>query len=267
MSKFSSNRARDFYAQTYDAAVSDWKGEIDFYHSFAVDAALEGKSILEIACGTGRIAVRLAKDGVRVVGLDYSPPMLDVAREKSRGMTNMEWIEEDMRSFELGESFGLIIIPGHAFQNLVEADDQVACLRCIERHLDVDGTLVVHLDHQSLSWLGDLVREKGGVFEEAEEFIHPGSGRPIHTSRAWSYEPSTQTAIAQTVWEEINEEGNITDRWESGPIRLHCVFRFEMEHLLALTGFIVEEIYGNFLREQLTDNSREMIWVATKSKS
>lgn len=265
MSKFSSKRAQEFYAQTYDAAVSDWQGEIDFYRSFAADAASKGKSVLEIACGTGRVAIRLAKDGVRVVGLDYSPPMLDVAREKSRGMTNIEWAEEDMRSFDLGETFELIIIPGHAFQNLVEAEDQVACLRSIERHLDPDGTLVVHLDHQSVGWLGDLVREKGGIFETVEEYIHPETGRPIHTSRAWSYEPSTQTAIAQTVWEEIDEEGKITDRWESGPIRLHCVFRFEMEHLLALTGFIVKAIYGNFLREQLSDKSKEMIWVATKS--
>lgn len=267
MSKFSSERAREFYAHTYDAAISDWQGEIDFYRAFAAEATLKGRSVLEIACGTGRVAIRLAEDGVRVVGLDNSPPMLDVAREKSRGMTNMEWVEEDMRSFDLGESFGLIIIPGHAFQNLVEAKDQVACLRSIERHLDTDGTLVIHLDHQNLSWLGDLVREKGGVFEEAEKYTHPETGRPIHTSRAWSYEPSTQTAIAQYVWEEVDEEGKVIDRWESGPIRLHCVFRFEMEHLLALTGFEVESIFGNFQREELTDKSDGMIWVVKKLRS
>jgi hypothetical protein len=192
---------------------------------------------------------------------------LEIARERSQGMTNMEWVEEDMRSFDLGESFGLILIPGHAFQNLVEAEDQVLCLRCIERHLDPDGTLIVHLDHQSMEWLGDLVRDKGGVFEEAERYLHPGTGRPIHTSRAWSYEPSSQTAIAQTVWEEVDEQGKVIDRWESGPIKLHCVFRFEMEHLLALTGFQVEALYGSFLKERLSDKSDGMIWVAKKAKN
>jgi SAM-dependent methyltransferase len=264
MSKFSSKRAREFYAQTYDVSVSDWQGEIDFYCTFVMDTTSKNKSVLEIACGTGRVAIRLAQDGGRVVGLDISPPMLDVAREKSRGMTNIEWVEGDMRSFDLGESFGLIIIPGHAFQNLVEAVDQVACLLAIERHLAEDGVLIVHLDHQNMSWLGELIRDKGGVFEQAEIFTNPDTGRPIHTSRAWSYEPATQTAIAQTVWDELDDDGSVVERWESGPIRLHCVFRFEMEHLLALTGFEVEALYGDFFREQLSDQSSQMIWVAKK---
>lgn len=265
MNKSASTRSRDFYAQTYDVAVSDWQGEIEFYRSFAKESAAKGKSVLEIACGTGRVAIRLTTDGARVVGLDFSPPMLEVAREKSRGMTNIEWVEEDMRTFDLGETFGLIIVPGHAFQNLVEAEDQVACLQSIERHLDTDGTLIIHLDHQNLGWLGDLVTGKNGIFEEAEQFNHPETGRAIRTQRAWTYEPSTQSAIAQTVWEEVDGERNVIDRWDSGPIRLHCVFRFEMEHLLARTGFEVEALYGNFLREPLSDKSDGMIWVTKKA--
>jgi SAM-dependent methyltransferase len=266
MSKFKSKRAREFYAQTYDAVVSDWQGELDFYRSYASQAASTGRPILEIACGTGRVALRLTDYGVRVVGLDNSSAMLDVARTKSKGNPHVEWVESDMRSFDLGETFGLILIPGHAFQNLVEAADQVACLQCIHRHLDEDGTLIIHLDHQSLPWLGDLVRKKGGKFEAAEDFINPITRRPVYTRRAWSYEPATQTAVAQTVWEEIDEGGNCIERWESGPIRLHCVFRFEMEHLLALTGFRLEALYGSFLREQLEDESDGMVWVAKKAR-
>jgi ubiquinone/menaquinone biosynthesis C-methylase UbiE len=264
MSNTYSKKSRDFYAQTYDATVSDWQGEIDFYRAYAAEVAVRDKSVLEIACGTGRVAIRLAKEGVRVVGLDFSPPMLEMAREKSQGMSNMEWVEEDMISFELGETFGLIIIPGHAFQNLVKAEDQVACLRSIERHLDADGKLVIHLDHQNMGWLGDLVKGKNGVFEDAEKFTHPVTGRQIHTSRSWIYEPSTQTAIVQTVWEEVDDDGKVVEQWDSGQIRLHCVFRFEMEHLLALTGFEVEALYGNFFREPLDDKSDGMIWVAKK---
>ena len=167
MSKFATERAREFYAQTYDASVPDWPGEIDFYREMV--AKPEGGAVLEIACGTGRVAIRLAQDGVEVVGLDLSPAMLEVAREKSAGMSNMRWVQGDMRSFELGEAFDLVIIPGHAFQNIITPEDQVACLACIKRHLNPGGTLVVHLDHQDVSWLGDLMRDKGGVFETAEQ--------------------------------------------------------------------------------------------------
>ncbi len=161
MSKFATERGREFYAQTYDASVSDWPGEIDFYQELAAEANADGQSVLEVACGTGRVAMRLARDGVEVVGLDLSSAMLDVAREKSAGMSNMRWVQGDMRSLELGEAFGLVIIPGQAFHNMLTVADQIACLKSIRRHLVPGGVLVVHLDHQDVSWLGDLRRDKG----------------------------------------------------------------------------------------------------------
>jgi len=141
MSKFATERAREFYAQTYDASVSDWPGEIDFYRGLVAEANLNDLSVLEVACGTGRVAKHLARDGVEVVGLDLSSAMLDVAREKSVGMSNMRWVNADMRSFELDETFGLVIIPGHAFQNILTAVDQIACLESIKRHLVPLGVL------------------------------------------------------------------------------------------------------------------------------
>jgi len=249
-------------AQLYDASVPDWPGEIDFYRQLAAEARSNGQAVLEIACGTGRVALRLAQDGVSVVGIDISAAMLDVAREKSVGMPNVRWVEGDMRSFELDETFGLAIIPGHPFQSMLTPEDQVACLECIRRHLVPGGVLVVHLDHQDVGWLGDLRGDKRGVFEAAEELTHPKTGRPIRTSRAWSYEPSTQTASVVTVWEEIGPAGEVVDRWERGPIRLHCVFRFEMEHLLARVGFEIEAVYGDFYRGELRDESTDMVWVA-----
>lgn len=254
-------------AQLYDASVPDWPGEIDFYRELATEAKSNGRAVLEVACGTGRVAIRLAQDGARVVGIDLSTAMLDMAREKSVGIPNVRWVEGDMRSFELGETFGLVIIPGHSFQFMLTSEDQVACLECIKRHLAPGGMLVVHLDHQDIGWLGDLCRDKGGVFEAAEELMHPKTGCLIRTLRAWSYEPSTQTASAVTVWEEIGADEKVVDRWERGPIRMHCVFRFEMQHLLARVGFEVEAVYGDFFRQSLKDESADMVWVVRKRQT
>lgn len=264
MAKFATERARTFYAETYDTVVRDWPGEIDFYRVLAAEARSSGQAVLEVACGTGRVAIRLAQGGVDLVGLDRSPAMLSVAREKSRGMDNVRWVQGDMRSFELGEAFGLAIIPGHSFQNLLTAEDQVASLESIRRHLVPGGSLVVHIDHQNVGWLGDLTRDQGGRFNAGATFTHPVTGQRIQTSRAWSYQPATQTAISQTVWEAIDAGGQVVDRWESGRLRFHCVFRFEMEHLLARAGFVVEAVYGDFYRQALVDDSSEMVWVAKK---
>jgi SAM-dependent methyltransferase len=256
------NRTAEFYAQTYDAWVPDWPGELDFYRELAAGAMQNGGAVLEIACGTGRIAARLAQEDVTVVGLDRSPEMLEVAREKSRGLLNIRWVQADMRSFELGEAFGLIIIPGHSFQHLNTPDDQVACLKCIKRHLRPDGVLVIHLDHQDFAWLGGLRGEKSDRLEPAGGFQNPKTDRQVRAFRAWSYEPASQTAISRALWEELGADGQVVDRWESAPVRLHCVFRYEMEHLLARVGFAVDAVYGEFYRGPLMDTSSEMVWVA-----
>ena len=266
MAKFSSERARGFYAETYDTVVPDWPGEMDFYRELATEASSKGQAVLEIACGTGRVALRLAQDGIDVVGLDLSRAMLSVAREKSIGMDNVRWVQGDMRSFDLGETFGLAIIPGHSFQNILTAEDQVASLESIRRHLVPGGILVVHLDHLSVSWLGKLTEDQGGVFKPAGLFSHPKTGQQIRASQAWSYEAASQTAVSQTVWEAIDATGEVVDRWESGALRFHCVFRFEMVHLLERTGFVIQSVYGDFFRQELRDGSSEMVWVASNGK-
>lgn len=64
------------------------------------------------------------------------------------------------------------------------------------------------------------------------------------------------------VWEELDAAGQVADRLDRRPIRLHVVHRFEMEHLLARAGFAVTALYGDFLRGEFQDESSDMIWVA-----
>ena len=99
-------------------------------------------------------------------------------------------------------------------------------------------------------------------FEPGGEFKHPTRGTLVRSSYAWSYEPATQTAILETIWEELDASGNVTSRVESGPVRLHCVFRFEFEHLLNLLGFQIQALYGDFHQGPLNDEFSEMVWVA-----
>jgi SAM-dependent methyltransferase len=249
-------------AELNDLLVPDWPGEIPFYRELAAEASAADGAVLEVACGTGRVAMRLAQDGAGLVGLDFSPEMLDVARARSTGMANVRWVEGDMRSFDLQETFALVIIPGHSFQHMLTPEDQVACLACIGRHLYPRGRLVLHLDPPDFGWLGGLCTGQGGVFGPASEVMDPSTGHRLRTSRAWSFEPSTQTASVVTVWEEVGPDGETLDRWQKGPTRLHSVFRSEVAHLLARTGFEVEALYGDFSRGEYRDDSSQMIWVA-----
>jgi SAM-dependent methyltransferase len=258
------DESRAYYAATYDVSVPDWPREIDFYLRAA--QAAEPAEVLELAVGTGRVAARLAQAGWNVTGLDRSPEMLAVARAKTAGLPNLRLVEADMRSYDLGRRFGLVIIPGHSFQNLLTADDQLACLRATRRHLDTNGRLIIHLDHQDTDWLGAISQggRLAGVFEPAESFRHPDTGRQVKTNRAWSYRRLDQAAIVTTVWQELAEDGSVVAQFQLGPTPVHCIFRYEMEHLLGRAGFEVESLFGDFLGNPLTDSSTDMVWQARR---
>jgi ubiquinone/menaquinone biosynthesis C-methylase UbiE len=249
-------------AELYDISVPDWEGEIDFYRAFAREVQNRGQPVLEVACGTGRVTLRLAGEGVDIVGVDIDEHMLHVARQKSEGLANVSWVQGDMRTLDLGQTFGLLIVPGHSFQFMLTPEDQVQALEAFKRHLEPGGTLIIHLDHQSVDWLGDLLRDLSGRFEAGQDVQHPQRNHLIRRSHAWWYERSTQTATVVSRWEELDEDGSVLQTWERKPMALHCVFRFEMEHLLARTGFGQRVVYGDFFRNALTENSSEMIWAA-----
>ena len=254
--------AADLYADLYDASDVSWPGELDFYQALAADVTARGEAVLEVACGTGRVTLPLAEAGARITGFDRSPEMLRVARAKGGAADNPRWVEADMRTVELGETFGLILIPAHAFQSLLTPEDQVACLETLRRHLTPDGTLVIHLDHQDLDWLGALPSTGPGTYEDAGEVTHPSTGRRLRRLYAWSYQRASQTAMLALAWEDVGPDGGAGARWDLAPMSLHCVFRFEMEHLLPRTGFVVRAVYGDFTGQPLTGDSAEMIWVA-----
>ena len=123
----------------------------------------------------------------------------------------------------------------------------------------------MHLDHQDVNWLGSLPRQATDTFSEWRELKHPSTGHTIRTANEWAFEPSIQTATVTTVWEEIGPGEVVIQRWQREPKSLHCVFRFEMEHLLKRTGYKIEAVYGDFYRTTLTDESDQMIWVAKKA--
>lgn len=254
--------AQELYAQLYDVRVLDWPGEVDFYRGLIAHSHSNANRMLEVACGTGRITLRLAKDGVDITGLDISSELLEIARAKNTGMSNVNWVLGDMRTFEIGTKFGYVIIPGHSFQFMNTPDDQVKCLEQIKRHLVPDGLAVIHLDHQDFVWLAGLLDKKEPVPEKSRILTHPTTNRKYRQSFAWTFEPSTQTATITTNWEEVNENGNVTQTWKMEPMRLHCVFRFEMEHLLRRVGFSIEAVYGDFFKNDLTNASEHMIWLA-----
>ncbi len=222
-----------------------------------------GHPVLEPTCGTGRLAIPIGRQGIRVVGLDVSAAMLALAQEKSTRLQTVRWVEGDMRSFELPERFALAYIPYRSFQHLLTTEDQLSCLRCIHDHLVPSGRLAFNVFNPNIVGMGQWLGAKRGSLERQRDFQHPRSG---HTVLAWQ---TNELSQANQVWsityldEELDDDGAVISRIYSS-LKLRETSRFEMEHLLARVGFEVEALYGDYSGGEFGDSSPEMVWVARR---
>ncbi len=254
-------------AKRYDLAVPLQAGEVEFYLEYARDAESRGLRTLEVTCGTGRVAVPLAEAGARIVGLDISGPMLAVARKRSASLPNAEWVEGDMRSFDLGEEFGLVYIPVGSFQLMYTVEDQLASLRCIHKHLAPGGRLAFEVENPNLVMMGEWLTARRGVYyrNSGRDYTNPDTGRRVLPWGTLEYHPSEQRYLSKGCDEEIDDDGNVVRKTYGRPMELRYFHRYEMEHLLARCGFEIEALYGDFYKNEYKSTSADFIWVARKA--
>ena len=132
-------------ARHYDAgyAANQFLADIPFYVDLAKQS---GGPVLEIACGTGRILLRIAREGIEIHGVDNSASMLgvlraQVAREPRAVRERLTVHEGDMRNFRLEKKFPLVIIPFRPLQHMYTVQEQVDALTTAAFHLEEEGKL------------------------------------------------------------------------------------------------------------------------------
>ena len=264
MSKFGDYEDNPFLAELYDL-VPRYSGrrDLDFYLDICRSA---GGKVLELGCGTGRVLMPIAAAGIEIVGLDLSPHMLANCRQnllaQPKSVQNrIRLVQTSMMDFDLGEEFDSIIIPFRPFQHLVAVADQIACLRCAHRHLRPGGVLAFDLFQVALDKITDPRRKE--EVEDIPEFELPDGRRMRRCGRFAATHRAEQYNDVEIIYYITHPDGG-TERLVQGfPFRYF--FRYEVEHLLARTGFDVAAVYGDFDNSPLTDNSPEMIFVATKA--
>ncbi len=109
-------------------------------------AGLDKGRVLDLCCGPGRVAIPLARKGFRVTGVDRSPFLLDKARQAAQAQgVDVEWVQEDMRSFTRPESFSLALNLFTSFGYFTDPNDDIQVLANLCACLVPGGTLVMEL--------------------------------------------------------------------------------------------------------------------------
>jgi YD repeat-containing protein len=224
--------AYDAWAPVYDAWASDMTEDVAHYVSLAREA--DGP-IVELMVGSGRVAIEVVREtGRPVLGIDSSPAMLEIARERSAGLP-LELRLGDVRELELDEPAALIYVP---FRSLL------------------------HLH----GW-----KEKREVFERVAASLRPG-GRFAFNAFAFSHTiaarldgtTQNQSGVVHTL-HYFPADNRIEIRRDDGEtIRIWWATKEEWDGLLEVTELEVEALYGGFNREPFTDDSLEFVYVARK---
>jgi len=250
-----------FIADYYDSTpiVEQRTQDVAFYVS---QAQKYGEPVLELGCGTGRVATAIAEAGCQIVGLDLSEKMLERAAEKRAKLRpevkqRLHLLKGDMEKFDLGGKFHTIIVPFRPFQHLLETEQQIACLNCVKAHLERNGRLILDVFQVDADRMHDA-RYQQETF--LTEYDLP-DGRHVRLSeRVAAFHRAEQKNDVEMIFQVKHKDGKeerLVLAWT-----LRYFFRYEVEHLLARCGFRVEAEYGNFDCSALGDESPEMIFVA-----
>ena len=229
-------RIADIYldGRHYDQLFAS--GDDDF--SFWINQANKyGESILELACGTGRITIALAQAGFNVTGIDNSEGMLQEAKRKSADAGGkIDWYEADMRDFNLGKEFSLIILPANTLCHLLTLGDFEACLAAVRTHLTANGRFIIEVFVPKIEL---LINKSGERFPFSEYDDPDGRGRIIVTE-SYEYEHDTQVKRIKTHHSIPGEELEI-----EGELNMRMYFPKELDALIKYNGFAIENKYGS----------------------
>ena len=222
----------DAWAPVYDAWAADMTEDVAHYVSLAREA--DGP-IVELMVGSGRVAIEVVRQsGKPVLGIDSSPAMLEIARERSLGLP-LELRLGDVRELELEEPAALIYVPYRSLLHLHGWHEKRQVFERIAASLRPGGRFAFNafvFSHRIAARLDGTTQDNNGV---------------VHTLR---YAPADNRI-------DITRDDGAT-------IRLWWATKSEWEGLLDVAGLEVEALYGGFQREPYTDESLEMVWVARK---
>jgi len=253
-----------------DGEAYDLEDASDAGAAFYLDLAREtGGPVLEIACGTGRVAIPIARAGYAVTGMDVAPAMLARARAKAHGL-GARWIEADARTFDLGERFALVFLTGNAFQAFLTRADQAALLARVSAHL-ADGGLFA-FETRNPRWReGGETGDAGGdgqfAFLETRLKETPAGvyddprGRRVSLSRTQVWDPVAQI-LHWTAYRRWGEAGG--DQTRVTRIAVRFTFPQELAALLHDGGFAIARCYGDWDLSPLAPTSPSIIVVCRR---
>lgn len=230
-------------AAVYDL-FNDVGADTPFYVALAGETP---KRVLDVGCGTGRLACALAAKGHEVTGADPAAAMLEMAKRKPEA-GKIAWVEAFADRLDLAARFDLIVMTGHVFQVFLKDAEILAVLKNLERHLAPGGTLAFETRNPAAreweEWTEDY----------AETAEHPELGL---VEASWVLTAVEDPFVSFETRYRFADGSGLT-----APSTLRFVTRTELAALLDEAGFEDVTWYGDWDRNPTGDDKPEIIVLA-----
>jgi SAM-dependent methyltransferase len=250
-------------ARLYDLDLVDDPGDVELYRALADRA--RGR-VLELAVGSGRVAVPLAAAGHRVTGVDNESSMLDRARARGAASLagsggSLELVEADIVGLALpeGAAFAFGYLALNSLMALGTRAAQQAALQALADHLEPGGIAAVDI------WLPDaedLARYDGRLILEWAR-TDPTSELVVTKTGSAQYDAATGTVALTSVFEEGPQGGAVT-RWVRHD-RLRLVSAEELTGFAEVAGLRVETLAGGYDLDPFGPGSDRAVLVAIRT--
>jgi SAM-dependent methyltransferase len=253
--------SREHYrdALLYDHGYKRRRADVEHYRRLAL--RLRGP-VLELGCGSGRIALPLIKEGIDVVGIDLSADMLARGAERYRSVAGaskgrLHLVQADLRRFALARRFPLVICAFNTFMHLYEIDDIQAALQRVREHLAPGGTFALDVLNPDLKYLSrpPFRRYSRTRFKDPQ------------TGETWSYsENSAYDRVRQIAFIRLFYERESDGQLKVVRLAHRQFFPEELRLYLVRAGFSIRRRSGDFYGAPLTSESESQIILASHAE-
>lgn len=245
----------DLIAPFYDIEHAHFDEDLNLYANFA---ELCGSPLLELACGSGRLLVPLAREGYKLTGVDNSASMLNLAQhalEQAEVVAQCTLVQENMSRLHLGQKFRLAFIALGSFGHVCTRREQRQTLAVVRDHLTPGGRFILDISNADVRYMEQL----------SGQMLHQGTWkRDDGTLLSHFVSPAsslTKHMLELTHFYDEHQQGEAVRRTVT-TTHLYLFEKNEVELLLEEAGFGITDVYGDYELSPFEHDSPRMIFIA-----
>ena len=225
--------------------TSDWPDRA-FYREIILN---DGQPALDVGCGTGRLLLDYLADGIDVDGVDVSPEMLEICRNKAKHIgLQPNLYQQSMEFLSVGRKYRTIFVPSSSFQLIIELSVASEALKRFYLHLVPGGTLVMSIM--------DISSDNSEKWKLMAEPARPDDELLVRRWARSDYDPRTQLEHTEDRYELVKDGEVIASELYRRSPATRAYTLDQITNMLVKTGYVNIRAVSGFTSEPASPDDK-----------